>query len=149
MAALVRHETLDKATCGTAAPEAGKERFPAPAYVHHVPGRLRLKAAEFRQKPSLLEAARHELSALRGVSSVSTNQLTGSILVEYDPHVSPPAALSEAMQKRGFPCIRLEAPTLDTAGRTSLAESFAGMAVRTLFELLVERFVVAVVAAVI
>ena len=96
-----------------------------------------------------MKPPRHELSALRGVSSVSTNQLTGSILVEYDPHVLPPAALSEAMQKRGFPGIRLEAPTLDTAGPTSLAESFAGMAVRTLFESLVERFVVAVVAAVI
>jgi hypothetical protein len=139
----------DDAVGRMAEPDAAENRFPAPAYVHHVPGRLRLKAAEFRQNPSLLEAARRELIALRGVSSVSTNPLIGSILVEYDPLVSAPAALSEAMQKRGFPCIWLEAPRVDTAGQTPLTESLAGMAVRTLFELLVERFLVAVVAAVI
>jgi copper chaperone CopZ len=132
-----------------AQPKTAESRFPAPAYVHHVPGRLRVQAAEFRYNPSLLEAARRELSALGGVGTVSTNLVTGSILVEYDPLVSTPAALCEAMQKRGFPVIRLEAAAHDTARPTALAESFAGIAIRTLVELLAERLFVAVIAAMI
>jgi len=83
------------------------------------------------------------------VCLVSTNLLTGSILVEYDPAVSTPDALSEAMQKCGFPGIGRYATTLDTARQASMIESFAGMAVRTLLELCVERLFVAVIAAMI
>jgi copper chaperone CopZ len=132
-----------------AEPKPAENRFPAPAYLHHVPGRLRLKAAEFRRQPGLLEAARRELRALHGVCRVSTNLLTGSILVEYDPAVSTPDALSEAMQKCGFPGIGQHTAILDTATQASMIESFAGMAVRTLLELCVERLFVAVIATVI
>jgi copper chaperone CopZ len=136
-------------TGARAEPKAAEIRFPAPAYLHHVPGRLRLKAAEFRHQPRVLEAARRELSALHGVCRVSTNLLTGSILVEYDPAVLTPDALSEAMQKCGFPGIGRHATTLDTARQASVIESFAGAAVRTLLELCVERLFVAVIAAMI
>jgi hypothetical protein len=163
MAALVRHNAARATTFSSATEvarcfdtadqiseiKAANNRFPAPDYMHHVPGRLRLKAAEFRNKPSLLEAARRELMALRGVSSVSTNPLTGSILVEYDPLVSAPAALSEAIQERGFPHVHLEAPALTSRGQTSLTEHLAGMAVWTLFDWLFEHLVISAVAAVI
>jgi hypothetical protein len=110
---------------------------------------LRLKVAEFRDDPRILEAACRELEAIAGVSSVSSNRLTGSILVEYDPLFSPPAALSEAMRERGFPRIRLEAAALASSGQNCLTELFAGVAVRTLFEWFVERLVVSAITAVI
>ena len=143
MDALVRHDTL------ASRPEAGKQTFPVPAYVHHVPGRLRLKAAEFRENPRIIETACGELAALPGVNSVSPNHLTGSILVEYDPLVSAPAALVEAMQQRGFPPMPLEAAALAGAEQPSLTERLAGAAARSLFDWLVERLIVGAIAAVI
>ena len=147
MTALVRRHTLDKAVNGLTEPQAAKRRFPAPSYVHHVPGRLRMKAAEFRENPSILEATRRDFAALPAVSSVSPNRLTGSILVEYDPLVSAPAALFAAMEERGFPQMPLSA----TAGAqsTSLTERLAEAAARSLFDWLVERLVAGAIAAVI
>jgi hypothetical protein len=130
-------------------PTTDKGRFPVPAYVHHVPGRLRLKAAEYKDNPGVLETACRELAALPGVRSVSPNRLTGSILAEYDPLVSAPAALSAAMEERGFPRIALEAPTLASTHQDYLTERFAGVAIRTLFEWFVERLVIGAIAAVI
>jgi hypothetical protein len=77
------------------------------------------------------------------VGSVFTNLLTGSILVQYDPLVLAPAALLRAMQECGF------RPPLNAAVQTPVGEFFARMAVRTLFELFVERLVVSLIAAVI
>ena len=133
----------------TAEPEPADEVSPAPAYALHLPGRLRIHSAEFRDKQTLLEAARSELSCLRGVSSISTDFLSGGILVEYDPLVFPPAALSQELQKRGLPCFELDSRALDAAPRKCATASFVGIAVSALFGLLVERFVVAVVAALI
>jgi copper chaperone CopZ len=133
----------------TAKPEGVERGSQACTYVVHQPGRLQLLNAEFRDKPSLLEAARGELGALPGVSSVSANSLTGSVLVEYDPVVFSPAALSEALRKRGFPCIEIEALTPATAPRKTLTAPFAKIAVRALFGALAERLLVALVAAVI
>jgi len=149
MTALVRQLTLDKAVNGITEPEAAKKGFPAPSYVHHVPGRLRMKAAEFRENPSILEAACRELAALAGVSSVSPNRLTGSILVEYDPTVSAPAAVVEAMQERGFPRIAPQASSPASTDRASLTERLSEAASRGLLDCLVERVVVGAIAAVI
>src|SRR5215469_968696 len=143
MEALVRHDR--RATLA----ETATERFPVPTYVHHVPGRLRLKAAEFRENASILEAACCELVALPGVGSVSPNRLTGSILVEYDPLVSAPAALFAAMGERGFPQMPLPATAFAGAQSTSLTERLAEAAARSLFDWLVERLVAGAIAAVI
>src|SRR5215467_2336119 len=142
MTALVRQHTLDKAVNGITEPQAAKKGFPAPSYVHHVPGRLRIKAAEFRENPSILDAACRELAGLPGVSSVSSNRLTGSILVEYDPLVLTPIALLEAMRGLGFPRIALRASFPGSTDQTSLTDRLAGAAARSLFDWLVERLVV-------
>jgi copper chaperone CopZ len=149
MAALVRQHTLDNTVNRITTPGAAKSRFPAPSYVHHVPGRLRIKAPEFRENPSILEAARRELATLPGVSSVSPNRLTGSILVEYDPPVLTPAALVQAMQECGFPGIALRASPPGDTDQGFSTERLAGAVVRSLFDCLVERLVVGAIAAVI
>ena len=149
MAALVRQHTLDKAVDRITTPGAATSRFPAPSYVHHVPGRLRIKAAEFRENPSILEAARRELATLPGVSSVSPNRLTGSILVEYYPLALTPTALVEAIQKCGFPRIALRGSSPVDTDQGFLTGRLAEAAARTLFDRLVERLVVGAIAAVI
>ena len=149
MAALVRQHTLDNAVNRITTAGPAKSRFPAPSYVHHVPGRLRIKAAEFRENSSILEAARCELATVPGVSSVSANRLTGSILVEYDPLALTPTALAGAMQECGFPGIALRASSPADTDQGFLTERFAEAVAQSLFDRLVERLVVGAIAAVI
>jgi hypothetical protein len=53
-------------------------------YVHHVPGRLRVRIPAIRQNP--FNAARIEsLLDLYGVHRVDINQVTGSVVMSYDP----------------------------------------------------------------
>ena len=52
--------------------------------IHHVPGRLRLKALELKRNPELARRAEVTLRRQRGVRSAEVNGLTGSLLVYYD-----------------------------------------------------------------
>ncbi len=53
-------------------------------YLHHVPGRLRLKALSFRNSEDKAAEIRALCSQLPGISSIELNTLTGSLLVRYD-----------------------------------------------------------------
>ncbi|WP_306591637.1 hypothetical protein [Geothrix sp. 21YS21S-4] len=50
-------------------------------YIHHIPGRLRIKGAGLRQPQRHLEALR----ALEGVESATFNAAAGSLLITYVP----------------------------------------------------------------
>lgn len=54
-------------------------------YIHHVPGRLRVRTQSLRCQPSRIMQAARELSDLPGVGEVSINAKAGSITVRYDP----------------------------------------------------------------
>lgn len=52
--------------------------------VHASPGRVRLKVAAVKDSPAFAEEVCQRLATVRGVRRVSTNSLTGSVLVVYD-----------------------------------------------------------------
>jgi hypothetical protein len=54
-------------------------------YVHHVPGRLRMRVAAVKRNPQAAELARQRLSAARGIVSAEASTVTGSVTVRYDP----------------------------------------------------------------
>lgn len=54
-------------------------------YIHHVPGRLRVRAQAFRCEPGRAEAAARKLTDQAGIERVSINARAGSITVHYDP----------------------------------------------------------------
>lgn len=54
-------------------------------YLHSVPGRLRVRIPAVKGNPERAEAIQKMLQAIEGVSSVSAQLLTGSIVVTYDP----------------------------------------------------------------
>jgi hypothetical protein len=151
MAALVRHDTTPASLTIAAAGDGHANSYssevrPPPVYSHHVPGRLRLRFDSLRDDRSALEAVRRELIGLPGVRSVSPNCLTGSVIVEYDSHILPPVALSEAMRERGFSCA---CPAATDAAPTFLTGHAAEVAAGRLFVWLVERLAISVIAAVI
>jgi hypothetical protein len=54
-------------------------------YVHQVPGRLRVKSPFLKHRPVQCERVVDTLAGRRGISKIKVNQLTGSVVVNYDP----------------------------------------------------------------
>jgi hypothetical protein len=65
--------------------------------VHHHPGRLRVRADAFRQKPELVTKVREAILALPGILSFTHSPRTGSLLVEYEPGFTEPDAVIESI----------------------------------------------------
>jgi hypothetical protein len=53
-------------------------------YLHHVPGRLRLKARSFKNSEGKAAEIRALCTQLPGIEAIELNTLTGSLLVRYD-----------------------------------------------------------------
>ncbi len=53
--------------------------------VHHSPGRLRVRLTQVLNNPEFAEQVQTMLSSIEGIHRISTNVVTGSVLVEYDP----------------------------------------------------------------
>jgi copper chaperone CopZ len=53
-------------------------------YIHHVPGRLRVKSVMFRKNEAIVSAVKDLLEQIDGVKTVEINVKTGSVIVHYD-----------------------------------------------------------------
>jgi predicted DsbA family dithiol-disulfide isomerase len=53
-------------------------------YIHHTPGRLRIKTPHVKRNLRRAEAVKNTLWPLRGIHSISISTLTGSVVVHYD-----------------------------------------------------------------
>jgi copper chaperone CopZ len=71
------------------------------ANFHHVPGRLRVHVPRVKGNMANARALEATLSKINGVSRVESRQLTGSVVVHYDPNTLNSTALSAAL---GVPC---------------------------------------------
>ena len=65
-------------------------------YIHHVHGRVRIRAEALKRNLVTLDAIRAEFEAIGGVRSAVANPLTGSIVIDYDPSVLDPQTVSTA-----------------------------------------------------
>jgi hypothetical protein len=110
-------------------------------YIHHVPGRLRVRASTFRCSPARVQTAIRAIEALDGVSSVTFNARAGSITVHYDPRRRGQHELLAAMEEAG--CLQ-GARQPSTAGGTDVAELFG----KAIFGALVQRTAQSLVAAI-
>ena len=73
-------------------------------YVHSVPGRLRLKLSSIENRPDAAEALRSAAASIDGVTSVSANPTTGSLIVHYQPERLSSLMLLAELERRGhFP----------------------------------------------
>ena len=106
-------------------------------YLHHVPGRLRVKCDRLRREPAALAAAYRRLQGMTGVRTISANRLTGSLLVTYDPNLLSLPDLRQALRRCGFPMV----PTRQRSGRATAAvvDDLAGAALQTLLQYLMKR----------
>ena len=62
--------------------------------VSHSPGRVRLRLSELKNK-AIASLAASRLGDMPGITNVSANSATGSLLIEYDAKILPPEKLME------------------------------------------------------
>lgn len=110
--------SLDK----PAAPETAGGQTPHDLkweYMHHVPGRLRLRAATLRRDRDRAEAIEEMVKAIDGVAAVAVNLTTGSLTVVYDPSRLAPEEILRVLQRYGLTASRLQRNSVATAVRTN------------------------------
>lgn len=71
-------------------------------YVHHVPGRLRIKAAAVVRDGRRAAEAAASIRALDGTRQVEINPKSSSLVVLYDPARLAPEAILDALKAAGL-----------------------------------------------
>lgn len=71
-------------------------------YMHSVPGRLRVKTPLIKGKEQTAKHVEVFLQQIRGVYSISTNPITGSIIINYDVKKVSSRTLLQVLQNRGI-----------------------------------------------
>lgn len=71
-------------------------------YIHHVPGRLRLRTPRLKRDAQRAAAAEALVQTIEGVTEVRANSVTGSLTVAYQRDVVSADAILEALAQRGY-----------------------------------------------
>lgn len=70
-------------------------------YVHYVPGRLRVRIPELRRNAAMASEV-NCLLEIYGVERLKINQLTGSVVVTFDPGLTDMDELLTVLKERGL-----------------------------------------------
>jgi len=111
-------------------------------FLHHVPGRLRLRLPPLQGRRKACEAARARAAAIPGVIAARANPHTGSLTMLYDRERVAPESLWHALCAAGLAWgtspIAAGVAVTRTELRLPLDASPAGELARTLMSLFVE-----------
>ena len=67
-----------------------------PTYLHALDGRLRVKVSTVKGSPQKAREVEHRLGMCEGITQITANPTTGSVLVLYDPqHLSQETILEQ------------------------------------------------------
>ncbi|HEY3908623.1 MAG TPA: hypothetical protein VGM07_01880 [Stellaceae bacterium] len=121
-------------------------------YIHHVPGRLRLRIARLKASPRACDDALAAIAEIPGVVDASANPDTGSLLIHYDRHRAAPEALWRALcdhgLARGESAIRTGGPAMRAMFRDQPANGPADQIFRAVARVVVETLVARSAAAI-
>lgn len=70
-------------------------------YIHHVPGRIRIRSRAFQCYGARADAAQARLLAMDGIRSVEIKPRAASLIVQYDPECLSRAALFATLEELG------------------------------------------------
>jgi hypothetical protein len=82
-------------------PKLPRRRKPMEFYVHHVPGRLRVRIPAVRKNPRKADEIK-DLLDICGVDKLKVNPLTGSVVVNFDPSQVTPQQLLQILKGEGL-----------------------------------------------
>jgi hypothetical protein len=120
-------------------------------YLHHVPGRLRVRSQAIKRNEAKAAAAERALAVIAGVIAVEANPLTGSIKLTYDHERVSPHELMAGLQAEGL----VGHYTAESAVRSGAApsllsgETITRAVAAIVLEKIFERSALALVAAII
>ncbi|SEL31357.1 HMA2 domain-containing protein [Nitrosovibrio tenuis] len=118
-------------------------------YVHHVPGRLRVKTQALKNNLSGARQVKSCMETVRGVLETEVSTITGSVVIKYDACLVSSTTILETLRDQG--CIQ-NAHCLaahQAVHRTHPAQKLADTLVAKLIETAVERSAIALIAAII
>lgn len=111
-------------------------------YLHHVPGRIRIKIPGIKGKTFYAQELEKRLRVISGVYLVSVSPLTGSVLAYYDENSTDARAITDVVSREtGVDLSRASAPDRDEAfSKTSqmvgekIGKAALGMTIGQIFE---------------
>jgi len=68
-------------------------------YIHHVPGRVRMKNPDFKGNTTLLQEVASCFLGQEGIEGIETNPLTGSVVILYDQQIMPVQHMANLLQE--------------------------------------------------
>ena len=111
-------------------------------YVHHVPGRLRIKSSIVKRNDHKASELCKLLSRTDGVLHCEVNAVTGSILIRYDAGLTTAKQLLQLLHEHGHVAEVTSQTTIETASSAGEVVSAATEGVRkTLLNFIVEKAV--------
>lgn len=105
-------------------------------YIHHVPGRLRVRSKAFLCNPSKARSLEGRLRAIDGVLAIKYNARIGSLTIQYDPVSGAEKRVMGALMEIG--CLPLVRPAPPAAG-PSLSSAFGKAMITALAQQTVVR----------
>jgi hypothetical protein len=128
-------------------------------YVHHVPGRVRIKSKAFKNNEENVALARSLFKDLAGVRAIELNGLTGSLLVRYDKSLLSSSKILGLLVANGFishlpdlerrPAPRRIAANLRDHAIRNLLAALPRIIADAVIEKLLQRAALALVAAIV
>ena len=71
-------------------------------YLHHIPGRMRVKIPLLKERPAVVAEIQERLQTMDGVERVQINIITGSVLIYYDPDVVQSNQLIQMLKNHDY-----------------------------------------------
>ncbi len=128
-------------------------------YLHHVPGRLRVRSAKVKRDAARAAELERWLRSIPGVTGVFLSVLTGSVLIHYDVRIADGGGLVTLLRDEGW--IGAPAPRPARPGRPAGSAAFrhllppkkvqrllAEAILKAVAEAAIERSVLAIAAAI-
>jgi hypothetical protein len=117
-------------------------------YMHHIPGRLRLRALTLRKNGNRADAIEQMVKAIEGVSAAAVNLTTGSLVIIYDPSDLAPKEILCVLRRHGLIALPMRRNLVGTAFNADMLSGKVGRAVLYLvLESMLERSMKAAFAA--
>ena len=115
-------------------------------YIHHVPGRIRVKTPVIKRNGSQAKYIKELLEGTEGVLAIDINIVTGSILINYNPQVEDGETLLGLLRDQDY--LHHVLPTEDQPG-LHFGQKLGEMVVNKIVETMLERSAAALIAALI
>ncbi len=116
-------------------------------YIHHVPGRLRVKSPTLKRNERHASQAKQYIDSVHGVLASEYNTVTGSLLIRYDTNLVGSETLLNSLRSLGHVHPHQAQPVPYQA--PGLGQKLSDTVVNKLVETVIERSATALIAAII